>query len=962
MSRVEKAIAGGRCAIGLGAALLRDAEVMRQLTLRSALQPIALSGPAIAPVGPVNDKRLLRAIAQQNGVVCLIEPQLEDVPGLTKLGRICNQARQKPTILVVARSYNPFAFGSALQGLKVEHVKARGRDWVRDMPLPPAASELPEITTPAATKKASSASAIPAPRFTFVGREDELETLGGLLAEPGPIVVSGPPGIGKTWLVEHALAASSLKRLPDLRLSWSSAADALLTRLAGLLSAAGSDALTEALKAPHSFLEILPKVVETLQSAEATAEQVMVIRDLEFGLGRDQDFFRRSRLELLLFALLTSTYPLRLVFISTRQPRFDREGLGDSLRRVEVAGLKGRFFYDIFQAYKTDEFPRDKMGPISDRLHGHPMAARVYAIEVRDRRDGAELLDDVKFLKTESAGELEPLRKRIQKRLDKLSADDRAVLARLAHLNFSIDGASLADLGVKRNTRLILLSLGLLDMVGTEEHKRYQVHGIVRSLMSRREISDFDTYVRLGDLYRVLHSKTDDELEKLACKQEANRYYIAGRRPRNRGEMELPDQDAWLDSIVGMLRSRTPRLEGADQRAREATNRDPSNSDAWLMRLEAMQKMNAKFEDYETVAAEALEKAAVPELCQQVATFWLQRRQRVRAIAYLEAGMEVMPNQSRLKTRLASLLLRQGRRPEAIKLLEDAMAQDPMLPDAYGLLGQARRDEGLPAMADAEVLLREAVRLAPDDLTQVSRLTDYLMVRARVDHEHQRDLREQAQEFLTESLKGTRRAAPESQLQLATLIRELGGDLERARWLLGKARKGTDRQHGRNTRIRVELAMVALAGGEVDAGEKQLREIIQRDPTNASAFAALGHVLEAREMYIPAHAEYQRAKERSAQNSLECLHYDQNLVRVQAIIEAQVAGMFDTPEPEPEPETDAQPAAFEPKVKRRSAREMEARQEAPDSDDAKPEEAPVDDAPVDVETDIKPSDATTAEE
>jgi hypothetical protein len=115
-------------------------------------------------------------------------------------------------------------------------------------------------------------------------------------------------------------------------------------------------------------------------------------------------------------------------------------------------------------------------------------------------------------------------------------------------------------------------------------------------------------------------------------------------------------------------------------------------------------------------------------------------------------------------------------------------------------------------------------------------------------------------------------------------------------------------------------------------------------------------------MYIPAHAEYQRAKERSAQNSLECLHYDQNLVRVQAIIEAQVAGMFDTPEPEPEPETDAQPAAFEPKVKRRSAREMEARQEAPDSDDAKPEEAPVDDAPVDVETDIKPSDATTAEE
>ena len=940
MSRVEKAITGGRCAIALGAALLRDAEVMRQVSMRGDLNPMALSGPTVAPVEPVAEHGVLRAIAQPNGVLCVVEPQLEDIPGLQKLGKLCGRARQKPVVLVIARSWNPFMFGTALQGLKVEHVKARAKDWVRDLPMPPAADDLPELQAPPTARKAKGGG-IPAPRMDFVGRDDEMGTMAEMLGAPGPIVVSGPDGIGKTWLVDHAIAAAGLKRHPDVLLGWTTGADTLIARLASIVSAAGVESLRTFLEAPHTALDIPGAVISALQEAESTAGEVLVIDALEFGLGRDHDFFRRSRLELLLMALLTNTYPLRIVFQSTRQPRFDREGVGTELRRLELGGVKGRFFYEIFQSYKAPEFPRDKMGPISDRVHGHPMAARAYAIEVRERQDGVELLDDVKFMKMESAEDTSALRKRLQKRLDKLPPPERAVLATLAHLQFPVDGQTLAELGVKRNVRLRLLADGLLDMVGTDEAKAYAVHGLVRGLLSRREASDFDVYARVGDLFRKQAEKDEDKVARRAWAQEANRCFVAGRRPRNRMPMVLPDQDAWLDSIVGMLRSRTPRLEAADQRAREATNRDPSNSDAWLLRLEAMQKMNAKFEQYEAVADEAMEKAAVPELCQQVATFWLQRRQRPRAIAYLEKGIEKMPDQSRLKTRLASLLLRQGRRPEAIALLQEAMALDPMLPDAYGLLGQARRDEGLPAIAEAEQLLREAVRLAPDDTTQVARLADFLMVRARVDLDHQKPLRAEARELLTESLKTSQRQAPESQLQLATLLRESGEDLERARWLLGKARKATDRQHGRMSRVRVESAMIALAGGDVDAAEKQLRELIQRDPTNGGAFAALGHVLEAREMYIPAHAEYQRAKERSAQNSLECLYYDQNLVRMQSVIEAQAAGLLDEvpSEEEPAEETIAPPPAFEPKVKRRAAtamghsREAEA-EVAPEADDA----------------------------
>ena len=76
-----------------------------------------------------------------------------------------------------------------------------------------------------------------------------------------------------------------------------------------------------------------------------------------------------------------------------------------------------------------------------------------------------------------------------------------------------------------------------------------------------------------------------------------------------------------------------------------------------------------------------------------------------------------------------------------------------MLPDAYGLLGQARRDEGLDKIGEAEELLREAVRLAPEDTVQTSRLASLLMVRARIEPDSATALREEAKEMLTEALK-----------------------------------------------------------------------------------------------------------------------------------------------------------------------------------------------------------------
>jgi hypothetical protein len=53
---------------------------------------------------------------------------------------------------------------------------------------------------------------------------------------------------------------------------------------------------------------------------------VLVVRELEQGMGRDQDFFRRSRLELLLLAMLTGTAALPIVFVSTRRAHVPPRG------------------------------------------------------------------------------------------------------------------------------------------------------------------------------------------------------------------------------------------------------------------------------------------------------------------------------------------------------------------------------------------------------------------------------------------------------------------------------------------------------------------------------------------------------------------------------------------------------------------------------------------------------------
>lgn len=886
MSLVDSAIQSGRCSLAVSGALLRDADVMLALTQRGGLSPMTLDGPVQAPIVAVGDRGLARSIAAPGGVLVLVEPGQQDQPGLTKLGQLVASAANKPTIVFVAKSSPPFTLGMMFRGSKIEHVKARGKDFLAGLALPPAELE-PLADIPKAkdrTKPAKAAS----PRQVFVGREEEQAQLVQMLGAGGPIVLSGPRGVGKSSLIEHAVAEAALTRLPDLTLSRSVGFDTLLARLAEITRLGGSSVLVDAIAAGVPPVALVEAAGRALSEASGTEGQVMVVHNLQGAAGRAADFFRKSRLELLLEALLTQTYPLRLVFTSLVQPVFFREGRAASLRRLTLGGIKGRFYHDVFEAYFAPEFPRDKFGPMAERLLGHPMAVRACAIAARD---DLEVVDSEKFLKAESLDDHTRLLKHLEKRVEKLSPRHKAMLVALAHYHEAFPADFINDMKIPRDDRSFLLGEGLLEMVGTVDAKRYRVHRLVHQVLDAREVSDFKWYEELSARY-AKHAATLEGVEKLAAQQEANRYAVLARSKVSLIALPYPDDDAVVDSAIGLIRGNTPRFDMAQERLAAVLQRNPSNADAHLVELERLRHVEAKAEEVTAAQELAVERAAVPEIFHEIVGYQLGRKARGKAISTLEQGVAALPDQSRLRTRLASLLLRQGRRPEAIEHLRAAMELDPMLPDAYGLLGMARREEGTAALDEAETLLREAVRLAPGDVVQASRLVWLLLDIAKGVPERAASVRTELRELLDGLLQADK-TSWEAHLLYAVAVREEGSDLERAAWFLKKARKlAPDRRAPIHSRIDVEFALLDLANGKLDEAEAELRKQARKDPTNHRVFAALSQVLEARGQYVAAHAELQRAAERTSPHSLDRDAFDADLERLRALVEADANAML----------------------------------------------------------------------
>jgi hypothetical protein len=280
MSRVEAAIQESRCVVAFGAKALQDVETLGELRRRGGIPAIVLSGAAVSPAAVPSAGAGAPALVQGGGLV-LGEPESRDDAGLDVLAAAVSASPNKPRLVIVARAFNPFALPGALRMLKFDHEKARPKAFLAGLPVVAAAAFAAPVVEP--KKKAGGA-----PRVQFVGREDELASLKEMLEAGGPVVVHGPHGVGRRWLIEQALAGTSYDRHPDFFVGWGSEADTLLARIAMAGEKAGDGRLAEALRNPGKRPE--PSALAALASDTfgKLGNAVLVVADLERVLRRSQ--------------------------------------------------------------------------------------------------------------------------------------------------------------------------------------------------------------------------------------------------------------------------------------------------------------------------------------------------------------------------------------------------------------------------------------------------------------------------------------------------------------------------------------------------------------------------------------------------------------------------------------------------------------------------------------------------
>jgi type IV pilus assembly protein PilF len=872
MNRVEVAIQEGRCVLVFGARALQDSDALGELRRRAAIPAVMFGGDLLAPAGALTAEALAPALSRDGGVLVLIEADSADGVGLNALANIVAAASHKPRLVVVARAFNPFLLPTPLRLLKFEHEKKRAKEFLFTLPVPVAAAAVaPVVEEP--KKKAGSG----APKAVFVGREEELGLLKGLLSKGGPVVVHGPPGVGRRWLVEQGLAGESLTRLPDFYIGWGSEADSLYARIAMAGELAGDKRLVEALRSAErpSPSDLAALAVSVLSKLE---DRVMIIHHLEHVMRRDGTFHREGRLEMLLRALLLSSGGARLVFLSTIRPRFYREGEGLTLGTLELGGLKGRELHEIFEAYRVEDFPREHFGDIQNRVHGHPLAARMFAIAVRESADRDELMENKRFFQMDGIGDVEPIRRRIQKAVEGLADDERQALGMLAHFRMPYTSADAEVVEVDRKVRLALQARGLLDQLPESGGERtWQVHPLVVAILGHRETSDFRLLEALGDHYLGRSSKAEG-INKLALAQEGNRLLFEAHRIRNRMRIPYPDNDPVLESVRGLIRGKKARPDLAEQRLAEVLKQDPSNTELQLLKAELGIGMKVPVEAIQEVYTTAQTLAATPEAFHTEAS-WHQLKGnsgRGRAAGALERGAVAFPENARLKRRLAGVYLDQNRLDDATRVLKEAMDLEPMMPDTYGLLGEIYLMQGSAFHELAETSLTEARRLDPDNALHMARLGALLFERGPDD-----DRAKMAEELLTAAISADAKNYL-AHVYLGRLLIARDGDLERADWALKKAMKIDEKA----ALPLVERARIAIRRQIWADAAGQLEKAVRLEPASHDAFSARGELAEAQGQLFAALPEFQKAVERSPKDSTARARYEASVARVKALIES----------------------------------------------------------------------------
>ena len=963
MKRVEAALKEGRCVVALGSRALGNAEVMIELRRRS-LPTVALSSEPVPSTATLSEESLSPILQKQGGILVLVEPDgASDGRALSVLARLLKGGSHKPKLYVAARAFNPFGLPMDMRLMKMEQLKLRAADFVAQLPLDAIKAE------PVETKKQRrrrEIAQVPAPRPVFVGREEECAALlSHLDSEGGPVVVTGPQGSGRRWLVEHCLAQRELERLPDLRFGRGADHDTFLALLAMICKEAGDESLHDCIQNPKKrppAQELASLVLQSLQS-EALAQKVWVLDGLDSLLDRrDGSFYRDDGLSIILRAVMKAPISLKIVFLARMAPTFYREGEAAHLRNLELGGLKGKELHELFDAWQIPEFERDRFGPIVERTHGHPVASRYFGVAVREDGNVDALLKEPKFLKARELSDLDPLGRHIKRRVGELDEEIRHALCVASLFTTPVSAQALQSAGIKRLQRITLLSRGLLEQTPLQDERRYYVHPLVRIHLSLREILDFERMKSLAELMldqsRQLKQK-GSLAASMSAALAANRLLTLSRNGRAKVVLPYPDNDPVLENIRELLRRKKPRLDIARMRLKEAMKVDPRNPKLYLAELDLAHLENKKDFDAAALFNHAIAECPVPDLFHSQATMASRKNQRGKAVTALEAGVQVFPANARLRRRLASLQLSQNRVEDARDTLKAAQDLEPMMPDIFSQLSEVYMRLGIDHIDDAKACLEEALRLDPEGSQHHARQGEFFRIQAMLEPDKRDELLEAAEACLREA---SRLEPGHSRIQvgLATILIDRSGDLEQAEWLIKKSLKRSETSDGL-----VQQARLRIRQGVLEDVDRILERATKKEPSNHAAFAARAELWMGQGQIFHAFEALKTARERSPKGCPDRVLYEAQMKQLGALIESgqaaellKASGSAETPVEATEEEGLGPRRDAGNTTRLRKARSAD---DAAESDSSlSPEEAPA--LPAAEQASDSPQDASTSDE
>jgi cytochrome c-type biogenesis protein CcmH/NrfG len=265
---------------------------------------------------------------------------------------------------------------------------------------------------------------------------------------------------------------------------------------------------------------------------------------------------------------------------------------------------------------------------------------------------------------------------------------------------------------------------------------------------------------------------------------------------------------------------------------------DPQNTELLLADAELKATEKQSSDVVLGAFARAADTAATPEVFHLEASTALDKGSRPIAIAALERGVQTFPANARLFRRLAYLYIRDNRLDDAVNALRTAMELEPMMPDAYGALGEIFTMRGPEQWGEAIAALEEALRLDPENANHLTRRAALMRLQGIVDAEKRAELWAKAEEDLRKAIQLDTKN-DDAHLLLGTLLLDQAGDLDQAEWLVKKALKQTETPEGLVQRARVLIRRAAFQEAEqlLNRAVKRTTTAIPRTPVAASSGA-----------------------------------------------------------------------------------------------------------------------------